>query len=171
MAQNMPTELRTNADILGFVDQIVNDGSYTRKSTDLDRPWGGFYALENTDAEKFTNQFFPELTFDSFENLSPKLLMVAPNKRLSWQYHDRRAELWKVLRGPVGVKLSENDVEPNAIHELKNGEVIEFDAAIRHRLIGLTGVWGVVAEIWKHVNPENLSTEDDIVRVQDDFRR
>ena len=31
--------------------------------------------------------------------LSPKILVVAPNKRLSWQFHFRRAEIWKILSG------------------------------------------------------------------------
>jgi hypothetical protein len=31
--------------------------------------------------------------------------------------------------------------------------------------------WGVLAEIWQHINPAHPSDEDDIVRVQDDFGR
>jgi hypothetical protein len=40
----------------------------------------------------------------------------------------------------------------------------------RHRLIGLEN-WGVVAEFWQHTDPEHPSDEDDIVRVQDDYKR
>lgn len=171
MAENVPTGLRENKEILGYVDEMVQRDDYHVKATDLDRPWGGFYALDESDAKDFADRFFPDLTFETYENLSPKFLMVAPNMRLSWQYHNRRAELWRVLRGPVGVKLSNNDTEPDEVTKLPDGEVIQFDANVRHRLIGLAANWGVVAEIWQHTDPQNLSVEDDIVRVQDDFKR
>jgi len=171
MAANVPAGLRDNKDILAYVDGLVGRDGYHIKATDLDRPWGGFYALEENDARAFADKFFPDLAFETYENLSPKFLMVAPGLRLSWQYHDRRAELWRILRGPVGVKISPDDTEPEVVRELAEGETIQFDAQVRHRLIGLTANWGVVAEIWKHTDPTNLSAEDDIVRVQDDFKR
>ena len=40
----------------------------------------------------------------------------------------------------------------------------------RHRLVGLEN-WGVVAEFWQHTDPDHPSDEDDIVRVQDDYKR
>jgi len=43
--------------------------------------------------------------------LSPKILIVAPIKRLSWQYHHRRAEIWRVIQGQVGVVRSITDSE------------------------------------------------------------
>jgi mannose-6-phosphate isomerase-like protein (cupin superfamily) len=101
--------------------------------------------------------------------LSPKILVVAPNKRLSWQFHHRRAEIWKILSGVVGVKTSLTD-EEGEIQELKPGTFIQMDKGERHRLIGLDS-WGIVAEIWQHTDPENPSDEDDIVRLQDDFGR
>ena len=61
---------------------------------DLTRPWGGFYVIDEAQASQFAQQFFPEEDFESLkisEKLSPKILMVAPGKRLSWQYHHRRA--------------------------------------------------------------------------------
>ena len=61
------------------------------------------------------------------------------------------------------------DIE-SEIKELKLGEIITLQQGERHRLVGLND-WGVIAEIWMHTNPENLSDEEDIVRVQDDFGR
>ncbi|RYE56762.1 MAG: phosphoheptose isomerase, partial [Sphingobacteriales bacterium] len=101
--------------------------------------------------------------------LSPKILIVAPEKRLSWQYHHRRAEIWQVVEGNVGIVTSDNDTEG----ELKSyapAQQIKLQKGERHRLIGLKD-WGVVAEIWQHTDAENPSDEDDIVRVQDDFGR
>ena len=103
------------------------------------------------------------------EKLSPKILMVAPGKRLSWQYHHRRAEIWRCIDGNVTVATSDTDEETEK-HILKPGDKIKLKQGKRHRLIGLEE-WGVVAEIWQHTDADNPSDEDDIVRLQDDFGR
>jgi len=152
------------------VSQIIQDAGFTVFETDTSRPWGGFVRLENSDAEAFIAKYFPSMEFETFENLSPKFLIVAPGKRLSWQKHARRAELWRVLEGPVGVKLSDTDEEPDEVRTLETGETVQFDVNVRHRLIGLDG-WGIVTEIWQHADGSNLSDEADIVRISDDFGR
>jgi mannose-6-phosphate isomerase len=139
---------------------------------DSERPWGGFLVIEEDDAEKFIEKFFPELTREELSisgKLSPKILMVAPNKKLSWQYHHRRAEVWKLVTGTAGVVRSDDDTEKELI-VLQPGDTIELQQGERHRLIGLDH-WGIVAEIWRHTDAENPSDEDDIVRIQDDFGR
>ncbi|HSV09188.1 MAG TPA: hypothetical protein VLI68_00370, partial [Hanamia sp.] len=88
---------------------------------------------------------------------------------LSWQYHHRRAELWKVIYGEVGIITSETDEERD-IQTKKEGDIIVLKKGERHRLIGLES-WGVLAEIWKHTDKNAPSDEEDIVRVQDDFGR
>ena len=40
----------------------------------------------------------------------------------------------------------------------------------RHRLVGLKE-WGIIAEIWIHTDANHPSDENDIVRLQDDFKR
>jgi mannose-6-phosphate isomerase len=139
---------------------------------DDNRPWGGFLVIDPMQTDQFIDLYFSgseQLTALANGTLSPKLLVVAPGKRLSWQYHHRRAELWRVLQGPVGVMLSDDDLE-QSIQEVANNETVECAAGVRHRLIGFDN-WGVVAEIWQHTDPENLSDEADIVRVADDFDR
>ena len=139
---------------------------------DKSRPWGGFYVIEESQAAQFAKQFFPEEDFEQLkisEKLSPKILMVAPGKRLSWQYHHRRAEIWKCIDGEVAVATSHSDEETEK-HILKPGDKIKLKQGERHRLIGLDR-WGVVAEIWQHKDASNPSDEDDIVRLQDDFGR
>ncbi len=96
-------------------------------------------------------------------------MVVAPEKRLSWQYHHRRAEIWRVVSGTVGVVMSDTD-EETEVKTYQPGELITLRQGERHRLVGLAE-WGVLAEIWQHTEPENPSDEDDIVRVQDDFGR
>lgn len=136
------------------------------------RPWGGFYVIKEDQALTFIERFFPEQNREEFEGfpvLSPKILIVEPDKRLSWQYHHRRAEIWKVIGGTAGVVISETD-EQTPVQKLEENDVVKLDQGQRHRLVG-TDEWGIIAEIWKHTDKENPSDENDIVRVEDDFGR
>jgi mannose-6-phosphate isomerase-like protein (cupin superfamily) len=139
---------------------------------DQERPWGGFFVIDESESAKFISEFFNNI--DDSNNptatrISPKILIVEPYKRLSWQYHFRRSEIWKVIGSAVGVARSADDVEkvPETIH---TNEIILLKRGERHRLIGLNS-WGIVAEIWQHIDTSNPSDEDDIVRLQDDFGR
>lgn len=147
---------------LGF--SIVNQ--------DASRPWGGFLVIQESQAPQFIGTFFSHLSlkdFEGFEKLSPKILIVAPEKRLSWQYHHRRAEIWKVIAGNAAVVVSDSD-EETPVQSLAKGTVINLKQGERHRLIGVDE-YGIVAEIWQHTDASAPSDEDDIVRVQDDFGR
>ena len=139
---------------------------------DRSRPWGGFFVINETQAPLFINTYFPHLSvadFAGYEKLSPKILLVAPHKRLSWQYHFRRAEIWKLIGGKASVVTSDTDVQ-KVLRVLKVGEVVNLKQGERHRLVGMDE-WGIVAEIWQHTDPANPSNEDDIVRLDDDFGR
>ena len=141
-------------------------------SYDLSRPWGGFFVLDENQAQAFADIYFSGTNAEELRKsgrLSPKILMVKPGVRLSWQYHNRRAEIWRVVEGPVGVVRSATDEEGELVR-FEAGETIVLDKGERHRLIGLEG-WGVVAEFWQHTDPDHPSDEDDIVRVQDDYAR
>ncbi len=83
-------------------------------SYDLSRPWGGFFVIKEEDAQRFSDIYFDGFDVESLRiagKLSPKILLVKPLARLSWQYHDRRAETWRIVKGPVGVVRSLNDIE------------------------------------------------------------
>lgn len=141
-------------------------------TSDLSRPWGGFLVIDETQADQFIEAWFPGYSKAQLmlgNKLSPKMLMAAPGKRLSWQYHFRRAEIWRVVEGPVKVVTSDTDEEKyEKIYS--SGEIIVLQQGERHRLVGLEH-WGVIAEIWQHTQPEAPSDENDIVRLQDDFGR
>lgn len=139
---------------------------------DFDRPWGGFFVIDEKQATAFTARYFKGIDNAKLINgrkVSPKILLVAPKKRLSWQYHHRRSEVWRVVEGKVGVIRSNTD-EEGELCEYSAGEIIVLAKGERHRLVGLED-WGKVAEIWQHTDPENPSDEKDIVRLQDDFGR
>jgi mannose-6-phosphate isomerase len=152
------------------MEKILNN--FNIISSDLNRPWGGFYVIDENQAQQFADTFFDGMDVSTLKiggKLSPKILLVAPEKRLSWQYHNRRAEIWKVVSGQVGVVRSETDLEGDLVVHT-TGEVIKLAQGERHRLVGLAEQ-GVIAEIWQHTDANYPSDEDDIVRVQDDFGR
>jgi mannose-6-phosphate isomerase len=162
----------TKEQVFQKIATLLKEWQFTIDKEDRSRPWGGFYVIAESQANAFAQHFFPDEDFESLkisEKLSPKILMVAPGKRLSWQYHHRRAEIWKCIEGEVSVATSDSDEEA-VKHTLQTGDVIKLKQGERHRLIGETG-WGVVAEIWQHTDANNPSDEDDIVRLQDDFGR
>lgn len=157
--------------IFDEAQQLLNSLELRVQIVDRDRPWGGFYVVDEADTEKFINHFFPLL--DKSEllkgKLSPKLLLVAPHRKLSWQYHFRRSEIWKLIRGEAAVVKSETDEEADTVL-LNVDDIITLKQGERHRLVGLDQ-WGIVAEIWIHTDQDHPSDEDDIVRLQDDFGR
>lgn len=128
--------------------------------------------MDEAQAADFAAQFFAEIALKDIQltrKLSPKFLVVAPGKRLSWQYHFRRAELWKLVAGEAGIVRSNTD-EEGALTNLKIGELVSLPKGERHRLVGTTN-WGIVSEIWQHTDADHPSDEADIVRLQDDFGR
>jgi mannose-6-phosphate isomerase-like protein (cupin superfamily) len=106
-----------------------------------ERPWGSF--------ERFTLN----------EKSTVKLVYLSGDKRLSLQYHDNRSEFWKVIKGPVKVRIGDDT------KTLETGESIAIPKKAIHRLIG-AGTDAIVLEISMGEFDEN-----DIVRLEDDFKR
>ena len=55
---------------------------------DFDRTWGGFLVIDESQAQDFSNKFFKGIDVNTLKiggRLSPKILIVKPNTRLSWQ--------------------------------------------------------------------------------------
>ena len=159
---NYLIEIENKIKVLGF--KII--------SKDFDRPWGGFLVISEEQAQEFANHFFDGIDIENLKiggKLSPKILIVKPNSKLSWQYHNRRAEIWKVFKGEVGVSRSFDDNE-KPLKKLIIGDQIKLKKGERHRLIGLDN-FAVIAEIWQHTDIENPSNENDIIRLSDDYGR
>ncbi|MBS1951073.1 MAG: Mannose-1-phosphate guanylyltransferase/mannose-6-phosphate isomerase [Cytophagales bacterium] len=155
------------------VEKYLDEIGLNIASHDFTRPWGGFFVLDETQAEKFIQLYFSHLKKEDLTisgKLSPKILIVAPGQRLSWQYHHRRAEIWKLIAGVAGVVTSTTDRQ-GELKKLALNEVIHLKQGERHRLVGLPEGWGMIAEIWQHTDASHPSDENDIVRVQDDFGR
>lgn len=163
---------RPKTEVFTETRSFIEGLGFTITNFDDTRPWGGFFYVDEGQAVTFIETFFPHLNandFAGFPKLSPKILLVAPQKRLSWQYHYRRSEIWKLIGGKAAVVVSDTD-DQTPERSLVPGDIVELRQGERHRLVG-TSEWGIVAEIWQHTSAENPSDEDDIVRVEDDFGR
>ena len=139
---------------------------------DITRPWGFFLSVDETQVSEFIKEFYDGIELKGINAnlpLRPKFLGIEPGKRLSWQYHHRRAEIWHCLAGEFELVTSDTDKEDKQ-RKVNAGQVVNMPQGMRHRGVGLEG-WALIAEIWQHTEPDNPSDEDDIVRVQDDFGR
>ena len=130
--------------VRGVVEKLKADG---RKEADQApesaRPWGAYRILCEEDRFKI------------------KRIVITPGKRLSLQYHHHRSEHWIVVRGTALVEI---DGKERFVHE---GESVFIPKSARHRL-GNPGK--VELEIVEIQGGEYLG-EDDIVRLDDDFKR
>ena len=80
--------------VFAIVTDFLAEKKLAIASYDDSRPWGGFFVIDEKEANHFIASFFPHLTNADLNisgKLSPKILVVAPYKRLSWQYHHLRA--------------------------------------------------------------------------------
>ncbi len=107
------------------------------------RPWGTYTILEKNDKYKI------------------KRIVVKPGKRLSLQKHFHRSEHWIVVEGTAIVTVGEKDrvVRPNESTYIPIGDL--------HRLEnpGKVDVVLIEAQVGEYLG------EDDIVRIEDDFKR
>ena len=160
---------------MNYLDEIedeIKGLGFKIITKDFERPWGGFLLIDEDQSEEFANKFFDGIDIENLKiggKLSPKILIMKPNSKLSWQYHKRRAEIWQVYEGEVGVSKSfDNNQKP--LKKFNPGDQIKLKKGERHRLIGLND-FAVLAEIWQHTDPKNPSDENDIVRLSDDYGR
>ena len=108
-----------------------------------ERPWGRFYVLHDE------------------SNYKIKRIEVAPRGRLSYQYHQKRSEVWIVVEG-VGTVTIEGKVE-----DYKSGQTIVIPQGIKHRIENN----GSDKVIFIEVQTGSYFGEDDIIRLQDDYNR
>lgn len=106
------------------------------------RPWGKFRSYPRRNAQ------------------SIKVITVNPGRAISLQFHHRRSEFWVILDDGLEMTLGKN------VWRLKRGDEIFIPRKTPHRLRCLGRKPGRVMELWV-----GKSTENDIVRLQDDYGR
>jgi mannose-6-phosphate isomerase len=125
--------------VLSRVKGALDRAGLSVASEDLARPWGGFLTISHTDVAAFVDAYFADsgLEIDTQQaTLSPKVLIVAPGQRLSWQYHLRRSEIWRVIEGPIGISRSSSEDE-GPLLTCRVGELLRIDVG-EHPSLGGT---------------------------------
>ena len=107
------------------------------------RPWGSYQSL------------------DQGERYQVKRIVVKQGGRLSLQMHHHRAEHWVVVRGTARVTIGE---DTKVVHE---NESTFIPIGAKHRLENP----GKIALELIEVQTGSYLGEDDIVRIEDDYRR
>ena len=160
---------------MNYLDEIedeIKDLGFDIISKDFKRPWGGFMVINENQAQEFANEFFNGVDIESLKKggrLSPKILIIKPKSKLSWQYHNRRSEIWRICKGEVHIIKSDNNNQGKPI--LFNVEdQVYLKRKERHRAIGLNN-FVVIAEVWQHTDSNHPSDENDIVRLDDEYGR
>lgn len=128
------------------------------------RCWGKFYCIDKSYNQRFINLFFQDTVINDVSKIYCKILCVSQNKKLSLQYHKKRKEIWKILDGQVNAIVDKDEIS------LNTNDVVVIESYINHRLIGQEND-SIIAEIWINDNEKDPTSEDDIVRLEDDFGR
>ena len=159
---------------LAQIESILHQAGYHITGVDSQRPWGGFVCIDPAQAERFAADFFVasgvEIKDKVDAPLSPKILFVRPCAHLGPRYHHRRAELWRFLTAGAYYCNMSDELPPRPTLA-QAGDVVRLAAGERHRACGDAQHPTIIAELWQHTNPAHPSTEDDIVRVADDYQR
>jgi hypothetical protein len=73
--------------IYNKIKKEIESFGFNVVSHDFERPWGGFLVIDETQAQDFSNKFFEGLDVNTLKiggKLSPKILIVKPESRLSF---------------------------------------------------------------------------------------
>jgi mannose-1-phosphate guanylyltransferase / mannose-6-phosphate isomerase len=115
----------------------------TEEHLKVHRPWGSYHAI------------------DRGERFQVKRIVVKQGGRLSLQMHHHRAEHWIVVRGTARVTIGED------VKTLHENESTYIPIGAKHRLENPGKIDLELIE----VQTGSYLGEDDIVRIEDDYRR
>lgn len=108
------------------------------------RPWGWYVTTLQMDGYK------------------TKVFSVNPGARLSLQTHDRRKEMWSIVRGEGLCTVGNN------LMQVSENSLISVPVGARHRIENLSPAEPLIVS---EVQIGDYLEEDDIVRYEDDFGR
>ena len=107
------------------------------------RPWGTYIVLSEDKSFKI------------------KKIEVNPKSRLSYQYHNKRSEVWTIVDGFATVTIE------SEVRELSYGDTILISQGTRHRIENK----GSKKLVFIEIQTGSYFGEDDIVRIEDDYNR
>ena len=108
----------------------------------VDKPWGKV------------------VTYALNQPSSVRVITVEPGQETSVHYHQMRDEMWVVLDAGLTVQIGNRTIEAAP------GEEFIVSAETTHRLTNPSGARGRVLEI-----AYGYTTEDDALRIEDDYGR
>lgn len=109
----------------------------------VEKPWGTFEILLSEDGYQV------------------KRIVVNPGHRLSYQKHAQRAEKWTITQGEGRVTLDGEE------RQVETGCVIDVPVQMKHRIQNT----GQKPLVFIEVQLGPYLGEDDIVRLEDDYKR
>ena len=107
------------------------------------RPWGEYYVIHDEKKYKI------------------KRIEVNPSSRLSYQYHNGRAETWIIINGKAKVLID------GFSKEVKSGDTVLIPRKSKHRIENISNE----TLIFNEIQTGEYFDEDDIVRIDDDYNR
>lgn len=119
------------------------DNELTILHTIVERPWGTYRVLDESDGYKV------------------KEIIVKPGKRLSLQKHIHRGENWVIVKGEALVQIG------NTEYLKRSGESAYIPAGEEHRLSNKGKTPLIIIE----TQSGDYLGEDDIIRIEDDYKR
>jgi len=90
-----------------------------------------------------------------------KRVEVKPGARLSLQKHNKRSEKWIIVSGTGKAEVAGQD------HILNPGSIIDVSLEVAHRITNI----GKDALVFIEVACGSYLGEDDIMRIEDDYKR
>ena len=124
-------------------DRAAEANEVKADPSESQRPWG-FYEI-----------------LDSAQDFKVKRITVIPGKRLSYQYHEKRAEHWFAVQGHGVVTINDENYPFNP------GMSCDIAIGAKHRIANT----GENELIFIEVQTGTYFGEDDIRRYDDDFGR
>ena len=112
--------------------------------TNIDkRPWGEYEVLLDEN------------------NVKVKKITVQPGGRLSYQYHNKRSEVWTIIEG-TGLLTKDGATEI-----ISPGNILTIPQGCKHRIENTGSQFITFIE----VQMGSYFGEDDIIRIEDDYGR
>ena len=108
-----------------------------------ERPWGRFFVIHNE------------------KNYKLKRIEVDPKGRLSYQYHNKRSEVWTIIEGIGRITIN------GQVKDYSSGETIIIPHGFKHRIENKKSKKVVFIE----VQTGEYFGEDDIIRLEDLYGR
>ncbi len=127
--------------LVGKLKSVAPD--VTEDHLKVHRPWGSYQSIDNGDRHQV------------------KRIIVKPGSRLSLQKHHHRSEHWIVVRGAAKVTINDT---VKTVHE---NESVYIPMGAVHRL---ENPGKILLELIE-VQTGSYFGEDDIIRIEDDYRR